>query len=180
MCSIYYDFPISSHPHKSMLLRGVQEPKAVLDSVDAETLRSKTRRSGRSFGGVPLNNRPQSGNGGAGRGPINYGPGSQYQQRDRNNGGFRRERPGEWHGPSIQPPPPAWRPLPPGHAGFGSGPPPPPPQHGGSRNQWGPDQYYPPPPHANPGQRDQNSSGYPRQSHRDGYGGSYRDPRGRR
>ncbi|KAK7731829.1 5'-3' exoribonuclease 2 [Cytospora paraplurivora] len=132
---IDYDRSLSAHTHKSMLLRGVKLPTPALDRNDIEELRSKARRSGRSYGGVPLgrgghhqNGRNQQFNYGPGRGYHGGGRGSDrgppggggyggrdnYSQQHRNGGGY--------------PAPPAnWVPPPPGAAGFGNGLPPPPP-----------------------------------------------------
>lgn len=46
--------PAATHVHKSMLLRGVVEPRRVLDNSDLAILKSKARTSGRDFGGAPL------------------------------------------------------------------------------------------------------------------------------
>ncbi|KAJ9131599.1 5'-3' exoribonuclease [Coniochaeta hoffmannii] len=160
--SVHYEFPSSSHLNKSMLLRGVKMPPPVLDGTDIAMLKGKGQRSGRSYGGVPLEGgRNNYNNRGGGRGrPFNYGPGGNgYQGRD-----------------SYQPPPPSWQPPPPGVAGFGVGMPPPPPPayvHGGA-----------PPPGAPPGldprqQRHggpQNGNGYNQRP----YGGGGRGYQGSR
>ena len=45
--SVHYEFPESSHTHKSMLLRGVKLPQAALDRSDVEMLKSQSQRGGR-------------------------------------------------------------------------------------------------------------------------------------
>lgn len=139
--------PSSSHTHKSMLLRGVKLPTPVLTRSDIEILRSKSQKSGRSYGGVPLKNNPNGGR----RDTINYAAGGPppgqgghgrgpYQQPDRGyangyGGGYGSGYGGGYGGYGGQyqqyaPPPPTWQPPPPGYPGFGVGmPPPPPPAH---------------------------------------------------
>lgn len=120
---------MTSHTHKSMLLRGVKLPDPVLDRSDKEILKGKASRGGRSYGGVPLNNSGRSNYDGR-RDQINYGPGGSYTRQDRsdrppynshNNGYNSRDS------YPVAPPPPAWIPPPPGYPGFGVGVPPPPP-----------------------------------------------------
>ena len=74
--SVFYHMPPSTANHKSMLLAGVHLPTPVLDYSDVEATRARSQKSGRGFGGVPLDNQ------GGGRGRINYGPGG------RGGGGF--------------------------------------------------------------------------------------------
>jgi 5'-3' exoribonuclease 2 len=108
--SVHYDMPTSSHIHKSMLLRGVKMPAPALSHSDIEVIRGKARRSGRSYGGVPLK-QDNNQNGGRGRNePINYGPGGASRGQDsrgppRNNG-----YPPARDGYPI--PPPGWMPPP--------------------------------------------------------------------
>ncbi|PQE27507.1 5 -3 exoribonuclease 2 protein [Rutstroemia sp. NJR-2017a BBW] len=52
--SVHYEMPQSKHIHKSMLLRGVELGKPVLNQSDIEMTKSRAARSGRSHGGVPL------------------------------------------------------------------------------------------------------------------------------
>ena len=67
--SVHYEMPQSIHIHKSMLLRGLNMPPAVLERADLETTKSKAANSGRSFGGVPF--RGERHGGGRG-GRFNY------------------------------------------------------------------------------------------------------------
>lgn len=122
--SVNYEFPQTTHDHKSMLLRGVKLPTPALTPSDIEITRSKASRAGRNHGGAPLGRAGQ----GYGREPIHYGRGG---SRGGSRGGYsgsahndfsRQEGyryPSYSHGP---PPPP-----PPGGMGFGVGAPPPPP-----------------------------------------------------
>lgn len=130
--TVNYTMPVTSHTHKSMLLRGLNMPTPALNRSDVEELRGKIRNAGRSFGGAPL------GRGGYGdnrRGRFNYGP-------DSGGRGGRQDRSQSYnnnhHGSNSFPPvpPPGWVPPPPGYPGFGAGlPPPPPPAHyGGGRD----------------------------------------------
>lgn len=143
---VHYEFPGTSHDHKSMLLRGVKLPPPALDGSDIAMIKSKGQRSGRSWGGVPLggrNNYNNYNNNGGGRGgrrdQFNYGPGDQRPRQDRPDRGSQYGPPGTgngYHGRgSYQPPPQTWQPPPPGYPGFGIGLPPPPPAHahGGGR-----------------------------------------------
>ncbi|KAI9784660.1 MAG: 5'-3' exoribonuclease 2 [Peltula sp. TS41687] len=66
---VHYDMPKVGHIHKSMLLRGVQLPPVALDHGDIETMKSRARKTGRSYGGAPLQG--SYGNG-RGQGSINY------------------------------------------------------------------------------------------------------------
>ena len=61
--------PQSIHIHKSMLLRGLQMPQAVLETADLDATATKAKSSGRSFGGVPFRGDRNSGRRG---GRINY------------------------------------------------------------------------------------------------------------
>ncbi|OHE91598.1 XRN 5'-3' exonuclease [Colletotrichum orchidophilum] len=59
---VWYTFPESSHPHKSMLLRGAKPPAPALDRNDIETLKGKSSRGGRSYGGdAKTGDRPRTG-----------------------------------------------------------------------------------------------------------------------
>lgn len=102
-----------------MLLRGLKMPPPALTRSDIEILRSKANRSGRSYGGAPLN-RPGQGPGG--REPVHYGRGGSWGHRGgRSQNGL--SRPDTYHAAHSAPPPP-------GAPGFGVGvPPPPPPAH---------------------------------------------------
>lgn len=197
---VNYEMPVTAHVHKSMLLRGLKMPTAALDRSDIEVLRSKSQRSGRSYGGVPLgrpnynnnNNNNNNNYNGDRRGPINYGPGRPQQRQDqpdrppnfRSNGYQQRDAyppPGTLSS-YPQPPPP------PGYPGFGVGlPPPPPPAHlygnGGYGQNYGRNQGYgerfPPPPPGNysggqQGYQSHQSQGYDDRRHR-----SYGNDRGR-
>ncbi|KAI0020414.1 exoribonuclease Dhp1 [Xylariomycetidae sp. FL0641] len=124
--TVNYEFPSSSHDHKSMLLRGVKMPPPALNRSDVEELKGKLRNSGRSHGGAPLG---RSGFDGHRGGRINYGPDS---RRDRNDRPPYPHNGGRFGGHGAYPvpppiPPPGWVPPPPGLAGFGNGLPPPPP-----------------------------------------------------
>ena len=150
--SVSYDFPLSSHDHKSMLLRGVKLPTPALNRSDIEILKGKSMRSGRSYGGAPLgqnnyhNGRSQ---------PVNYGPSGGgprpyqnsrpdrggYQHGPRNGYGSGGHGPREGQGPRNSyhaSPPGRQQPPPPGMPGFGMGvPPPPPPAHVGYGGGYG-------------------------------------------
>lgn len=144
--SVHYDMPTSSSIHKSMLLPGLIPPNPVLDYSDIETTRQRSQKSGRQFGGVPLNDQ------GSGRGRINYGADNGYNngfQGGRGGGnGYQGGRGGGYGGPrndgygggsrggyGAPPPPGGFQNLPPGLAaqaaahfgGNGGGLPPPPP-----------------------------------------------------
>ncbi|KAI0006413.1 exonuclease N-terminus-domain-containing protein [Xylariaceae sp. FL0662B] len=137
--TVHYEFPASSHNHKSMLLRGVKMPPAALDRSDIEELKGKLRNAGRSYGGAPLGRSNFDGNR---RDRINYGPDSRRDRSDRpppyqsSNG-----RQNGYNSYPVAPPipPPGWVPPPPGMPGFGNGyPPPPPPAYvGGGRDGYG-------------------------------------------
>ncbi|KAK1761141.1 exoribonuclease 2 [Echria macrotheca] len=171
--SVYYSLPVTGRSHKAMLLQGVKLPKPALDRSDIEILKSKAQRSGRSYGGVPLNGR--GGYNGGRRDQINYGP---DRQGGRGSGSYQTPRQSRGNGGSngygnYNQPPPGWQPptmppMPPNFPGFGAGvpPPPPPAYHGGQYNnrQYGNDRYAPPPPP--PGQH----GGYPGGA---GYQGGY-------
>jgi 5'-3' exoribonuclease 2 len=141
--SVNYEMPVTTHTHKSMLLRGLNMPTPALNRSDIEELRGKLRNAGRSFGGAPL------GRGGYGdnrRGRINYGPdsGGRGGRQDRSqsyNNHHNNYNNNSYPGPNAFPPvpPPGWVPPPPGYPGFGAGlPPPPPPAHyGGGRDSYG-------------------------------------------
>ncbi|KAI8227427.1 Neurofibromin [Colletotrichum sp. SAR 10_86] len=143
--SVWYSFPASSHPHKSMLLRGVKLPTAALDRNDIETLKSKSSRSGRSYGGAPLGHNGH--NRGGRRDQFSYAP-SGGNGRHSGNGNYMQHG----YGPPGPPQGQSWQPPPPGHPGFGMGLPPPPPpafhnsngySRGGGYGQY---QSYGPPP----------------------------------
>lgn len=201
--NVYYEFPHTSHTHKSMLLRGAELPPPALDRNDIEMLKSKARGSGRGYGGVPFGGR--GGRGGRG-GHFNYGPDQQRAPRqdrsDRGSQGYQSYAASGGNGYSggrnsyqQQPPPPAWQPPPPGYPGFGIGAPPPPPApgaysyggapygnaHGQQQHQGqGYGQYgapqYPPAPGGYSGQQQYGPP--PGQVGRNGYG-SYNNGRGR-
>ncbi|KAL1881967.1 hypothetical protein VTK73DRAFT_3296 [Phialemonium thermophilum] len=147
--SVYYEFPTTSHIHKSMLLRGVKLPPPALDRTDIEIVKGKAQRSGRSYGGVPLGGRGNY-NGNGRRDQFNYGPGGQPPRYDRGDRGpYAPPPPGRYDNgyrpPYGAPPPPSWQPPPPGYPGFGMGVPPPPPPayvHGGDRYGGSYDQGY--------------------------------------
>ncbi|KAF7558379.1 hypothetical protein G7046_g5785 [Stylonectria norvegica] len=179
--SVHYEFPQTSHTHKSMLLRGLKMPPAVLTRSDIEMTRNKSNRSGRSHGGAPLN-RPGQGYGG--REPLHYGPGGSRgthgNQFGRGQNGYGR--------PEAYQPSSGGHPPPPGAPGFGIGVPPPPPPahyynghpqdnhrggHGGFNQNWGPQASTHPPPPGPP----QGRGGYPYRGGRDagGYNQGRRD-----
>lgn len=193
--SVYYEFPSTSHIHKSMLLRGVKLPPPALDRTDIEMTKSKAQRSGRGYGGVPLGRNNY--NHGGRRDPINYGPGRDDTRQGR--GGYAPpSRRNNHQGPPYGAPPPNWQPPPPGYPGFGVGMPPPPPParvHGGDQygNNYGQDygqgygNHYrgpPPPPRGNYGgqQYHRQPAGRGRQDYRPHGGdrGGYRGSRGYR
>ncbi|KAL8719081.1 MAG: hypothetical protein Q9225_003859 [Loekoesia sp. 1 TL-2023] len=142
---VHYEMPISSHIHKSMLLRGVQPAPPALTREDIEAAKGRAAHSGRSFGGAPLR-----GNNGSGRG------------RGGNHISYADSRPNPFAAhinPNFVPPHPP--PPPPQFQGGGRGPPPmqgwgpppPPPNFGGQYNGYGPPQQgyggygLPPPPY---------------------------------
>ncbi|KAI8299810.1 GTPase-activator protein for Ras-like GTPase [Colletotrichum sp. SAR11_59] len=96
--SVWYSFPASSHPHKSMLLRGVKLPTAALDRNDIETLKSKSSRSGRSYGGAPLGHNGH--NRGGRRDQFSYVP-SGGNGRHPGNGNYMQHGTGT-HGQELQ------------------------------------------------------------------------------
>ena len=127
--SVFFQFPQSSHVHKSMLLRGVKLDPPSLDRSDIEATRGRARNSGRSFGGAPLQRGGgynRNGGGGGRGGRIDYAP---------------EPRPNPFAGliqPGFVPPlhmgnaPEAWRgpppqAYPPPHNGYGPPSQPPPP-----------------------------------------------------
>lgn len=133
--SVNYEMPLATHTHKSMLLRGVTMPTKALDSGDIAATRSRANRSGRSYGGVPLNddrNGGHQGRGGRNGGGYNGGGGNPINYANpfaaHLNPNFV---PGAGRG---LPPPPhvaaagGWMPPPPGQFGRGG---PPPPTNGG-------------------------------------------------
>lgn len=133
--------------HKSMLLRGLNMPSAVLDRADIEATKGRASHTGRSFGGAPLR-----GSGGRGRGGhINYAdqrPNPFAEHLNPHYGPPGRGPQGPPPMPHQAPHPngiPPQRndhysgPLPPFTRGYYGGPPPPPPNFS---NQRGP----PPPP----------------------------------
>lgn len=79
-CSVNYQFPKSSHVHKSMLLVGVKFDPQALNSADIEETKSKAMTTGRSFGGAPLRNGYGSNRGGRG-GRVNYSDNRAADQR---------------------------------------------------------------------------------------------------
>lgn len=128
--------PKSQHIHKSMLLRGVKFPPSVLNSSDIEQIKGRAARSGRAYGGVPLEGDFR------GHNNLNLAPAGQNSQHSQGlqNGYSRRP---DYPPPPYagwQPPPPGsdgfalgtpppyagWQPPPPGSGGFARGPPPPP------------------------------------------------------
>lgn len=66
--SVHYDFPTSTHLHKSMLMRGVEMPKRILNDEDIAETRNQASRTGRSYGGAPLRGNGRGGRGGGYRG----------------------------------------------------------------------------------------------------------------
>ncbi|KAK1656507.1 XRN 5'-3' exonuclease N-terminus-domain-containing protein [Colletotrichum godetiae] len=182
---VWYTFPESSHPHKSMLLRGAKPPAPALDRNDIETLKGKSARGGRGYGGVPFQRGGGHHNGGRRGGQFSYAPDGGQGRQDRgppsyggNGGGYGRQG---FQSSGLPPTQSSWQPPPPGHPGFGMGLPPPPPPagygndgrasngsyRGGGYNQH--QNYGPPPP---PGPHSQYS--YPdggRQGGRGGYQG---------
>ena len=118
--------------HKSMLLRGLKPDPPSLDRSDIEATRERAKNGGRSYGGAPLHRGGYNGNGGGGRGRINYAP----ESRPNPFAGFIQ--PGYVPPPHIGnpydqtwrgPPPQAYPPHPPPHNGYGP-PVQPPPRNG--------------------------------------------------
>lgn len=52
--NVHFFMPPATHVHKSMLFPGVTMPTPALDKSDLAILKSKSRNSGRDFGGAPL------------------------------------------------------------------------------------------------------------------------------
>jgi 5'-3' exoribonuclease 2 len=160
--SVHYEMPQSKHIHKSMLLRGVELGKPVLNQSDIEMTKSRAARSGRSHGGVPL-----SGDG-RGRNSVNYSSGNKNHYPPRNN----PYQPQNNYNNPFPIPPPNWQPPPPGVGAFARGPPPPPPGSYG-----GYPAYPPPPPQYGYGQATNDRR--PR-GNGDGYRGNYNNYGNRR
>lgn len=94
---VLYTMPTSKHVHKSMLLRGVNEPTKKLDHSDIAILKSKARISGRSYGGAPLNDQYRNGsygNGGRGGGGRGGRGGNISFQADRPPPQYDQQRAG--------------------------------------------------------------------------------------
>jgi 5'-3' exoribonuclease 2 len=131
--SVHYEMPHFNNPHKSMLLRGLQEPTPTLTQIDLEVTRNRANRS----------NRDQHGNSSRGNYNNNRGRG---RGQNGSNSGPPRPPSGNFGFPPAPGGPPSWA-LPPGFpppGGFGNGPPPPPPPGvAGYGNGSG---YIPPPP----------------------------------
>lgn len=157
--SVNYTMPPHTHVHKSMLLPGLKLNPPVLDFADIEGTRNRAQKSGRNFGGVPLDN--HGGRGGRG-GRIDYGNGGRGGGRH-DNGYGRGSQMGYGHGGQSQ--------------GYGQGPPPPfdpaafgnlPPHLMQQAAQHG---FLPPPPPGwQPGQRPPMP---PMPPQADGYGGGF-------
>ncbi|RKF55399.1 5'-3' exoribonuclease 2 [Erysiphe neolycopersici] len=75
--TVHYQMPRFNFIHKSMLLRGATIPPPALTLEEIEATRDKAVRSGRSYGGVPLN--------GDGRGRKQFNYGSTNHQYNQNN-----------------------------------------------------------------------------------------------
>lgn len=195
--SVHFEFPITSHAHKSMLLRGLKPPRAVLDRSDVETIKNKSSRSGRSWGGAPLShgfngdrqhergrdNRPNRGSNGYGGNQRRHNNAMQYP------GEPPRRNFQEGFAYSSQPAS-SWQPPPPHHPGFGVGFPPPPPAHfqGGHRPNHQGIPYSPgngaghnagPPPHSYPRHHEPPTRGRGGYHHGRGGQGSYQNRAGR-
>ncbi|KAJ0304276.1 hypothetical protein COL516b_006167 [Colletotrichum fioriniae] len=133
MPNLDYDRSLSSHPHKSMLLRGAKPPAPALDRNDIETLKGKSARGGRGYGGAPFQRGGGHHNGGRRGGQFSYAPDGGQGRQDRgppsygSSGGHGRQGFQSSGPPPIQS---SWQPPPPGHPGFGMGLPPPPPPSG--------------------------------------------------
>jgi len=177
--TVYYEFPPMKSHHKSVLLHGAKPPPAVLDRSDIELLKSKSNKSGRSYGGVPFGGNNRGGYNGNRGGMINYGPGQGGQNRQGGRDSYQSHGNGYGNGQpprnSYQQPPANWIPPPPGMAGFGSGPPPPPPGYGGHNQGYGNNRYAmpgpPPPQHG--GHQGGYQGGYQGQGHQGGYQGGH-------
>jgi 5'-3' exoribonuclease 2 len=149
--SVHYDHPVSSNIHKSMLLRGVKMPDAVLNQGDIEAVKSRANRSGGSYGGAPFERNGHRGNGRGGRG----GGYNHNSNSDRPNP-FAAHLPPGMVAPNGMPPSPfpGWMPPPPNAAGYGSygqgQPPPPMPFPPPPFNNQYQGQQRPPPPQNNP------------------------------
>ena len=113
--------PRATYVHKSMLLRGLQMPPAVLDRTDIEATKGRASHSGRSFGGAPLR-----GGGGRGRGGhINYADQRPNPFAEHLNSGYGPPGGGYPGPPPIPHQAPHPNGMPPPRNGHYNGPPPP-------------------------------------------------------
>lgn len=86
--TVHYEFPHLDQINKSMLLRGAEPPKPVLDVQDIAETRTQASQTGRSYGGAPLRGGRGGRGGGSQRGGrINYtaNAGPPSHQDDRGN-----------------------------------------------------------------------------------------------
>lgn len=147
---VHYEMPVSTHTHKSMLLRGAKLPAPTLNRSDIEIMKGQARRGGRSYGGAPLGRfdhnsgwqekmtyGPDQRGGYGGRGGYrgghrggsrggSRGGGGNSHNGDRGGygGGYGRSGPSAGYGQYAGAPPQGWQPPPPGGPGFGMGAPP--------------------------------------------------------
>lgn len=117
--------PRSTHVHKSMLLRGVQFGPPALDRADIEMIKGRANRSGRSYGGAPLQG--DNGNGRGRGGQINYADPRPNPFAAHINPNFNPQfNPNNIRGGLPPPPMGNWGSPPPGTEPSWRGPPPPP------------------------------------------------------
>ncbi|KAI9716393.1 MAG: 5'-3' exoribonuclease 2 [Chrysothrix sp. TS-e1954] len=176
--NVFFDHPVSTNIHKSMLLRGVQMPDPVLSPADIAAVKERTSRNGRSYGGAPLDHgNGYRGNGRGGRGGRGGGGGGHMP-----NSGSQRPNPFAAHlppgmvpnggpTPGMPPMPQGWMP-PPNVAAFGAsfgrGQPPMPPMPFNPGNNQYPDPRIPPP--RDPRYDNNSSGGYGGNNYNQGYG----------
>lgn len=124
--SIHYEMPKATHVHKSMLLRGVKFSPPALNQSDIEATKGRASKSGRSYGGAPL----QSGS--RGRNSMHFTSSNQYTPRYQEG----QASPQNYTNSNYPAPPPGRQPPPPNVGGFARGPPPPPPSTFEYSSRW--------------------------------------------
>ena len=143
--SVHFTMPRSSQIHKSMLLRGVELPPAVLTRADIEATKGRAAHSGRSHGGAPLR-----GNGRGRGGQISYADDRPNPFAAHLNPGYAPHNlPGNGRG-GPPPPLPVGRGPPPSPDMYFRGQPPVPPPYAAPYNSQN-GNYGPPPPQYNYG-----------------------------
>jgi len=172
--SVHYEMPHSDHVHKSMLLRGIKMPEKMLDGSEVSVIRSKARHTGRSFGGVPLQNHNGGQNGRGGR--ISYAADNDYSRSQGND----RSNPFAAHlDPNFRPPPLGNQLA--TNGGHNQYQPPRQQQWADPRGGYRPQSYAQPPPLPPPQYNDRYNGSYNSgggyQQTRGGYGSSYQDDR---